>query len=32
MDIKNKKLVVILGPTATGKTKLAVTLARKFNG
>ena len=31
---KNKlpKLIVILGPTATGKTKLAVALARKFNG
>lgn len=29
---KNKKLVVILGPTATGKTKVAVALARKFNG
>src|SRR3989338_7242793 len=26
------KLIVILGPTATGKTKLAVALARKFNG
>jgi len=30
--IRNKKLIVILGPTATGKTKLAVDLARKFNG
>ena len=27
-----KKLIVICGPTATGKTKLAVALARKFNG
>ncbi|MCG2687081.1 tRNA (adenosine(37)-N6)-dimethylallyltransferase MiaA [Candidatus Parcubacteria bacterium] len=27
-----KKLLVILGPTATGKTKLAVDLAYKFNG
>ncbi len=26
------KLIVILGPTATGKTKLAVSLASKFNG
>ena len=30
--LKNKKLIVISGPTATGKTKLAVALARKFNG
>ncbi|MSU75044.1 MAG: tRNA (adenosine(37)-N6)-dimethylallyltransferase MiaA [Candidatus Magasanikbacteria bacterium] len=26
------KLVVILGPTASGKTDLAISLARKFNG
>ncbi len=32
MSLDNKKLVVILGPTATGKTKLAVALARHFNG
>lgn len=35
MPIKNyqkNKLVVILGPTASGKTKLAVELAMKFNG
>jgi len=25
-------LIVILGPTACGKTKLAVQLAKKFNG
>jgi tRNA dimethylallyltransferase len=29
---KNIKIIVILGPTATGKTKIAVSLARKFNG
>lgn len=28
----NKKLLVILGPTSSGKTKLAVKLAHKFNG
>ncbi len=27
-----KKLIVILGPTASGKTELAIKLARKFNG
>lgn len=33
LRFKNKKkIVVILGPTASGKTKLAVDLARKFNG
>ncbi len=26
------KIIVVLGPTATGKTKLAVKLSRKFNG
>ncbi len=30
--IKKPKLVVILGPTASGKSKLAVELAKKFNG
>jgi len=29
---RDKKLIVILGPTATGKTKLAVKLASKFGG
>ena len=28
----NNKIIVILGPTASGKTKLAVDLAVKFNG
>ena len=33
MDIKRKnKIIVILGPTASGKTSLAVKLAYKFNG
>jgi len=27
-----KKILVICGPTATGKTKLAIRLAKKFNG
>lgn len=27
-----KKIIIILGPTATGKTKLAAKLASKFNG
>ncbi|HTW97054.1 MAG TPA: isopentenyl transferase family protein, partial [Candidatus Methylomirabilis sp.] len=32
-DINNKnKIVVILGTTASGKTSLAVALARKFDG
>ncbi|MFH0854417.1 MAG: tRNA (adenosine(37)-N6)-dimethylallyltransferase MiaA [bacterium] len=29
---KKKKIIVILGPTASGKTKLAVKLAVEFNG
>jgi tRNA dimethylallyltransferase len=28
----NKKLIVILGPTASGKTEVAIKLAKKFNG
>jgi len=28
----SKKLVVILGPTASGKTKISLKLAKKFNG
>jgi tRNA-2-methylthio-N6-dimethylallyladenosine synthase len=31
-DGLTKKLVVVLGPTACGKTKIGVTLAQKFNG
>src|SRR5437660_513539 len=27
-----KKLLVIIGPTTTGKTDLAISLAKKFNG
>lgn len=30
--MNNQKLLVICGPTATGKTKLALHLAQKFNG
>lgn len=32
MSAKNDKLVVIVGPTASGKTALAIELAKKFNG
>ena len=32
MPAKNQKLLVILGPTASGKSDLAVELARRFNG
>ncbi len=32
MGIEKNKIIVILGPTASGKTKLAVNLARRFNG
>lgn len=32
MGIKSNKLIVILGPTASGKTDLAIKLAKKFNG
>ena len=29
---KLPKIIVILGPTASGKTDLAIALAKKFNG
>jgi len=32
MKTDTKKIIVILGPTASGKTKLAVALCKKFNG
>lgn len=32
MESAKQKLIVVLGPTATGKTKLAVALARRFDG
>jgi len=32
MSRENKKLIVILGPTASGKTGLAIRLAKKYSG
>ena len=32
MSVKKPKIVVIVGPTASGKSNLAVTLAKRFNG
>ncbi len=32
MSTQNKKLIVILGPTASGKSGLAIKLAKKFKG
>ncbi len=31
-NINNNKLIIILGPTASGKTEMAIKLAKKFNG
>ncbi|MFA6537389.1 MAG: tRNA (adenosine(37)-N6)-dimethylallyltransferase MiaA [Patescibacteria group bacterium] len=30
--LKKRKIIVVLGPTASGKSALALTLAKKFNG
>ena len=32
MEKENDKLIIILGPTASGKSDLAVKIAKKFNG
>jgi tRNA dimethylallyltransferase len=32
MDIKSGKIIAILGPTASGKSDIAIRLARQFNG
>lgn len=32
MSTKNQKLIVILGPTASGKTGMSIKLAKKYNG
>ena len=32
MSTLNNKLIVILGPTGSGKTDFAINLAKKFNG
>ncbi len=32
LNINNDKLIVILGPTASGKTEMAIKLAKKFGG
>ena len=32
MNEKSKKIIVILGPTSSGKSDVAIKLARKFNG
>lgn len=32
MSRKSKKLIVILGPTSSGKTEFSIKLAKKFNG
>ena len=30
--MKPKKIILLFGPTASGKSKLAVDIAKKFNG
>jgi tRNA dimethylallyltransferase len=30
--MKNKKIIIIAGPTAVGKTALSVSLAKRING
>ncbi len=32
MDVLSKKAIVVIGPTASGKTSLGVYIAKKFNG
>ena len=32
LKIKNSKVLIISGPTATGKTGVAIKLAQKYNG
>jgi len=32
LNINNNKLIIILGPTASGKTEMAIKLAKKFGG
>ena len=32
MEQQKEKLLVIIGPTAVGKTKLSIEMAKRFNG
>ena len=32
MDTRNNKIAVVAGPTASGKTRLGIALAREFDG
>ena len=32
MDMTNNKIAVVAGPTASGKTRLGIALAREFDG